>query len=187
MKKRVFKKSEVLKEGYLKGLRRAKRIISEMLAQSQGFNNDFDEFNTKSISGKFGADAESKQNALSVNSKREFISMMRAILQHTQLYVTNTLGGATAICGIADDITSNGVLIDNAGKKVADFSDWSADELEELEIDPNDLEDLVIDSIDSKSLIIYQDGQKYTLTCYNEDDDFDLIKFLLINNRRWQH
>lgn len=60
MKKRIVKKSEVLKEGYLKGLRRAKRIISEMLAQSQGFNNDFDEFNTKSISGKFGADAESE-------------------------------------------------------------------------------------------------------------------------------
>lgn len=177
MKKRIIKKSEVLKEGYLNGLRRAKMIISEMLAQSQGFNNDFDEFDTKSISGKFGANAESEQNALRVNSKREFISIIRAILQHAQLYVTNTLGGATAVCGIADDITSNGELIDNAGDEVADFSDWNTNDLGELEIG----------SIDSKSLTIYKDGQKYKLTCYNEDDDFDLIKFLLINNRKWQH
>lgn len=36
MKKRLQKKSEVLREGYVKGLRRAKRIIAEMLQTADG-------------------------------------------------------------------------------------------------------------------------------------------------------
>ena len=58
MKKRVLRKSEVLKEGYLNGLRKAQRIINEMLTQSQGFDNDFDEFETSSASGINSASKE---------------------------------------------------------------------------------------------------------------------------------
>lgn len=36
MKKRIMKKSEVLREGYVKGLRKAQSIINETLAQTQG-------------------------------------------------------------------------------------------------------------------------------------------------------
>lgn len=40
MKKRIMKKSEVLREGYVKGLRKAQSIINEMLAQTQGFDTN---------------------------------------------------------------------------------------------------------------------------------------------------
>lgn len=51
MRKRILKKSEVLREGYMKGLKKAQRIINEMLVQSQGFDDD-DELNSYSYNGK---------------------------------------------------------------------------------------------------------------------------------------
>lgn len=40
MKKKLQKKSEVLREGYVKGLRKAQRTINEMLSQVQGFDDE---------------------------------------------------------------------------------------------------------------------------------------------------
>lgn len=40
MTRKFLKKSEVIQEGYIKGLRKANRIISEMLMQTYGFDND---------------------------------------------------------------------------------------------------------------------------------------------------
>lgn len=52
MKRHILKKSEVLREGYVNGLKTAQRIINEMLVQTQGFDNDIDEFSTGTTSGK---------------------------------------------------------------------------------------------------------------------------------------
>lgn len=67
MKKRILKKSEVIREGYIKGLRKAQRIINEMLVQTQGFEDDVDEFESGSVSGvrpaiRAGVDKLSKEN-----------------------------------------------------------------------------------------------------------------------------
>lgn len=40
MRKRILKKSEVLREGYIKGLKKAQRIINEMLVYGSGFDDD---------------------------------------------------------------------------------------------------------------------------------------------------
>lgn len=67
MRKRFLKKSEVLHEGYVKGLKKAQKIINEMLVQSQGFDDDIDEFKSGSVSGvrpaiRAGAEKLSKEN-----------------------------------------------------------------------------------------------------------------------------
>lgn len=107
-------------------------------------------------------------------TKNEFISIVSAVLKHCELLVTNTLGAATMICGVADRITSYGVMVDAGGEVVHDFSGWNED-------------DAVLDTITTKSLIVCADGCKIELTCVKEDDDFDLIKFLAVNNCKWMH
>lgn len=48
MKRRIMKKSEVLKEGYIKGLKKAQKIINEMLSE-----NDDDEFELLDEDGRY--------------------------------------------------------------------------------------------------------------------------------------
>lgn len=107
-------------------------------------------------------------------TKNEFISIVSAVLKHCELYVTNTLGTGAMNCGVADRITSYGVMVDAEGEVVYDFSDWNEGEA-------------VLDAITTKSLIVCVDGCKIELTCVKEDDDFDLIKFLAVNNCKWMH
>lgn len=109
-------------------------------------------------------------------TKREFISIVSAILEHCELHVTNTLGAGTMNCGDADRITSYGVMVDANGEIVYDFSDWSSNEFEN-----------VLDAITTKSLIVYANCCKIELTCVKEDEDFDLVKFFAVNNRKWEH
>lgn len=109
-------------------------------------------------------------------NKNELISIISAVLKHCELIVSNSLGASTVYYGYADRITSDGVLVDANGETVYDFSDWSSNELEN-----------VLDTITTTSLIVYSHGCKIELTCVKEDDDFDLIKFFAINNRKWIH
>lgn len=48
MKRRIMKKSEVLKEGYINGLKKAQKIINEMLSE-----NDDDEFELLDEDGRY--------------------------------------------------------------------------------------------------------------------------------------
>ena len=109
-------------------------------------------------------------------TKREFISIVSDILKHCELHVTNTLGAGTVDCGIADTITPDGILIAPYGETVYDFSDWGGDD-----------DAPVLDAITTKSLIVCADGCKIELTCVHEDEDFDLVKFFAVNNRKWEH
>lgn len=109
-------------------------------------------------------------------NKREFISIVSAILEHCELHVTNTLGAGTMHCGDADRITSYGVMVDATGEIVYDFSNWGSDD-----------DAPVLDAITTKSLIVCADGCKIELTCVKEDEDFDLVKFFAVNNRKWEH
>lgn len=71
MKKRIMKKSEVLREGYVKGLRKAQSIINETLAQTQGSDANeklFDSVcdgNRREVMEalKAGADVNAKEDA----------------------------------------------------------------------------------------------------------------------------
>lgn len=51
MKRRIMKKSEVLKEGYINGLKKAQKIINEMLSE-----NDDDEFELLDEDGRYSYD-----------------------------------------------------------------------------------------------------------------------------------
>lgn len=71
MRRRLLKKSEVLREGYIKGLRQAQKIINEALIQSQGFDNDFNELGDSDsvTSGGFSAAKADKDSRYRLSKK----------------------------------------------------------------------------------------------------------------------
>lgn len=62
MRKRILKKSEVLREGYVKGLRKAQAVINEMLVQTQGFDEGELEADSFSSNGRKGDKLNDKGN-----------------------------------------------------------------------------------------------------------------------------
>lgn len=100
MRKRFLKKSEVLHEGYMKGLKKAQRIINEMLVQSQGFDDDIDEFKSGSVSGvrpaiRAGAEKLSKENGkkLALACERgDFDLVKKLILLKADVHVKDKYG-----------------------------------------------------------------------------------------------
>lgn len=100
MRNRFLKKSEVLHEGYMKGLKKAQRIINEMLVQSQGFDDDVDEFESGSVSGvrpaiRAGVEKLSKENGkkLALACERgDFDLVKKLILLKADVHVKDKYG-----------------------------------------------------------------------------------------------
>lgn len=73
MRKRILKKSEVLREGYVKGLKKAQAVINEMLVQTQGFDEGELEGDTFTYNGKKGDDFSGKRKAGKSNANDELL------------------------------------------------------------------------------------------------------------------
>lgn len=81
MRKRIQKKSEVLREGYIKGLRKAHRIISEMVDSHQSHidevlaNKNLSE-RTRAAIERTSANVEDALASMSVQEKDDAIRMI---------------------------------------------------------------------------------------------------------------
>lgn len=73
MRKRILKKSEVLREGYVKGLKKAQAVINEMLVQTQGFDEGELEGDTFTYNGKKGDDFSAKRKVGKSNANDELL------------------------------------------------------------------------------------------------------------------